>query len=423
MKPSFAQYRSHLSLLQDAALRAADPAAAVRRSLAAAELACMGRIFVVGAGKAGAAMAAAAEEILGDRIAAGVVSVPSLPPEGLHRLELIAGGHPVPTAGSLLAGEKIMQLLQIAAEEDLVLVLLSGGGSAMMEFPQPELSLEDIQKTNVILLKSGAAIREFNCLRTPLSQIKGGGLARMASPARVVCLILSDVVGNSLETIASGPTVYRKYPAEEIEEVLRKYHLRGILPLPVLDCLELYALDAPNPLPPDLRVENRIIASNRMAGEAAAAAAGGLGFRPAHLSDDWQGEAWDAGKRFAELLLRESGRGPACCIAGGETTVAVRGKGKGGRNQEAALAAAIVLEGKPDIALAVLATDGVDGPTEAAGAIVTGQSAARARRMGMDPDQYLVANNSYPFFESLGDLIVTGPTGTNVNDLFIGLVY
>ena len=423
MNPSFEDHREHLTLLRNAALRAADPAAAVRRSLSAVDIESNGRIFVVGAGKAGVAMASAVEEILGGRIAAGVVSVPSLPARKSGRVELVAGGHPLPSASSLRAGEQIMRLLQSAAGEDLVLVLLSGGGSALMEFPQPELSLADIQKTNAILLKSGASIQEFNRLRTPLSQIKGGGLARMAYPARVLGLILSDVVGNSLETIASGPTAYRKYSAEEIEDILRKYRLRGILPLPVLDCLELYATDGPNPLPPDLRVENRIIASNRMAGEAVAAAAGGLGFRTTYLADDWRGEAWDAGKRFADLLLRESGRGPACCVAGGETTVAVRGYGKGGRNQEAALAAALVLEGKPGIAMLTLATDGVDGPTDAAGAIVTGDTASRARRVGLDPDQHLAENNSYPFFASLGDLLRIGPTGTNVNDLLIGLVY
>jgi glycerate 2-kinase len=423
MKPSFERHRNHLSLLRDAALQAADPGAAVRRSLTAADLDCAGRIYVIGAGKAGAAMAAAAEHILGDRISAGVICVPVLPTQSADRFQFLLGGHPIPSSGSLAAGEAISRLLETTTKEDLVLILLSGGASAILELPQPGIALEDLRTATSVLLKSGAAIREINCLRTPLSQIKGGGLARMASPARVLSLILSDVVGNSLETIASGPTVFRRCSAEEINAVLEKYRLRGTLPSPILDFLDRYAAETPPPFPPAADVENRIIASNRLAGKVAGEAAGRLGFRLAYLADDWQGEAREAGKRFADLLSRESGSGPACCIAGGETTVAVHGEGKGGRNQEAALAAAIALAGKPDLALAALATDGVDGPTDAAGAIVTGETAGRARRMGMDPMHYLEENNSYPFFAALGDLILTGPTGTNVNDLLLGLVY
>lgn len=293
----------------------------------------------------------------------------------------------------------------------------------MAELPRPGIPLEDIQKTNRLLLKSGASIQEFNCLRSPLSLLKGGGLARLARPARVLSLILSDVVGNPLETIASGPTVFRQYSHEEISSVLEKYQLRKTLPLSVLSGLAQYAARAPEPIPPEPRVENRIIASNRAAGEAAAEEARRLGFRQAYLADDWHGEAREAGKRFVELLLRESGKGPACCIAGGETTVAVHGAGKGGRNLEAALAAAIVLDGKKDAALATFATDGIDGPTDAAGAVVTGKTVGRARKLGMDPLRFLEENNSYPFFAALEDLIITGPTGTNVNDIFFGLTY
>jgi glycerate 2-kinase len=424
MKPSFSQYRTHIAHLRDAALKAADPAAAVLRSLGPDDLSCEGRIFVVGAGKAGAAMTKAVEGLLGDRIAAGIVSMPNLPAQGARRVELLEGGHPVPTPGSLLAGEKIITLLQTTTENDLVIVLLSGGGSALMEAPQPGLTLEHIQATTDLLLKSGADIREINCLRTPLSRIKGGGLARAAFPARVLGLVLSDVVGNLLETIASGPTLLRRYSAEEIRSVLDKYQLHDTLPLPVLDRLNRYPVDPADPHDAAARVVNRIIASNRLAGEAAAAAAHKLGFRMASLSDDLQGSARTAGKRFAEQLIRESGRGPACCIIGGETTVAIHGGGgKGGRNQEAALSAAIVLDGEPNIALAMLATDGVDGPTDAAGAVVTGKTIERARRMGMDPLHHLGEHNSYPFFSALDDLLITGPTGTNVNDLFFGLVY
>lgn len=423
MKPAYSQHSLHISLLREAALQAVDPAAAVRRFLMPADLECKGRVIIIGAGKAGVAMTNAAIEILGDRPVLGAVAVPSLPLEKSGRVKFIRGGHPFPDAGSLSAGEEISHLLATTTKADLVLVLLSGGGSALMELPQPGLSLEDIRMANNVLLKSGADIREINCLRTPLSRLKGGGLARLARPARVLSLILSDVVGDPLDIIASGPTTPRDYSPDEIDFVLGKYSLRESLPPSVAI---FYNRDPASPPDSDVEIpsaENRIIASNRDAGDAAGSAARRLGFRPAYLADDWEGEARQTGKRFAELLIHEIGHGPACCIAGGETTVTVRGNGKGGRNQEAALSAAIVLEGKPDIALATLATDGVDGPTDAAGAIVTGKTVERARQLEMDPAQYLEQNNSYPFFAALGDLILAGPTGTNVNDLWIGLVY
>jgi glycerate 2-kinase len=421
--PDFSDFRSHIITLRDAALRAADPAAAVRRCLIEKDLDCSGRIFLVGAGKAGVAMARTAEELLGDRISAGVVSVPILPELPLTHVEFLLGGHPIPTAGSLSAGIAIARLLKNIRGDDLVLVLLSGGGSALAELPRPGIPLEDLQSANRLFLKSGASIREINCLRSPLSLLKAGGLARLACPACVLGLILSDVVGNSLEAIASGPTVFRNYTSLEIAAILDKYHLRKTLPPSILNCLDQYAGQAPGPVPPNARIENRLIASNRIAGEAAGAAAERLGFHLEYLSDDWQGEARDAGRRFADLLIQTVGRGPACCIAGGETTVTVRGAGIGGRNLEAALAAAIVLDRKPDIALATLATDGVDGPTDAAGAVVTGQTIDRARGMVLDPVQFLKNNDSYSFFSALGDLTVTGPTGTNVGDLWFGLVY
>jgi glycerate 2-kinase len=423
MKPAFSEHRTHFSILRDAALRAADPAAAVRRCLTEKDLECPGRILLVGAGKAGVAMARAAQELLGDRISAGVVSVPVLPERPVKNVDFFPGGHPIPTAGSLSAGNAIARLLRNISGDDLVIVLLSGGGSALAELPRPGIPLEDLQSANRLFLNSGALIREVNCLRSPLSLLKAGGLARLAYPARVLNLILSDVVGNSLETIASGPTVFRNYTSLEIAAVLDTYHLRKTLPSSILNCLDQYAGQAPAPVPPNARIENRIIASNHIAGKAAGAAAQQLGFRLEYLADDWQGEARDAGRRFADLLIRANSRGPACCIAGGETTVTVRGAGIGGRNLEAALSAAIVLDRRPDIALATLATDGVDGPTDAAGAVVTGQTIECARRLGLDPVHHLENNNSYPFFSALGDLIVTGPTGTNVGDLWIGLVY
>jgi hydroxypyruvate reductase len=292
------------------------------------------------------------------------------------------------------------------------------------------------------LLRCGAAIHEINAVRAQLSQLKGGGLARLARPARVLALILTDVIGNRLDIIASGPTAPAASTPQDALAVIEKYDLRDHLPAAVLRHLEsASSQDRPRasaPLGP-LRhlesvpsvdpppVENRLIASNRLACEAARLAARDLGFEAVFCGDDWQGEARRVGGRFAQIVMRsarEPGRPPALCfIAGGESTVAVRGPGKGGRNQEAALAAALAIAGAPNVVIAAFATDGVDGPTDAAGAVVTGDTIARARALGLDPKKHLDDNGSYPFFAALGDLIVTGPTGTNVNDLLFGLAY
>jgi len=426
----FADHRAHLAALRAAALRAVDPASAVRRFFSPADVAGAERVFVVGAGKAGAAMARAAVEILGERLTAGVIAVPQLPASAAERITFIEGGHPTPTEGTLLAGRAIADLLAQATARDLVVALISGGGSALLELPVEGLALADLRITNQQLLLSGAAVHEINVVRQRLSQLKGGGLARLAYPARVLGLILSDVVGNPLGLIASGPTVPATASPQAALAVVEKYQLRDRLPLIVLQHLES-ALSSS--VPSVSSVENRLIASNRLAGEAAAAAARELGFVAALIADDWQGEAREAGERFARLVSQkargqgEGGRGaggwPACLIVGGETTVTVRGAGRGGRNQEAALAAALVIDGLPDVVISTFATDGVDGPTDAAGAIVTGDTLSLARALGLDPQKHLDDNDSYSFFAALSSLVVTGPTGTNVNDLMFGLVY
>ena len=432
----FADHRAHLAALRAAALRAVDPASAVRRFFSPADVAGAERVFVVGAGKAGAAMARAAVEILGERLTAGVIAVPQLPASAAERITFIEGGHPTPTEGTLLAGRAIADLLAQATARDLVVALISGGGSALLELPVEGLALADLRITNQQLLLSGAAVHEINVVRQRLSQLKGGGLARLAYPARVLGLILSDVVGNPLDIIASGPTVPATASPQAALAVVEKYHLRSALPSAVLRRLEgvsSSATRAADTSSAAAAVDNRLIASNRLAGEAAAAAARELGFVAALIADDWQGEAREAGERFARLVSQkargqgEGGRGaggwPACLIVGGETTVTVRGAGRGGRNQEAALAAALVIDGLPDVVISTFATDGVDGPTDAAGAIVTGDTLVRARALGLDPQKHLDDNDSYSFFAALSNLVVTGPTGTNVNDLMFGLVY
>jgi glycerate 2-kinase len=452
--PIFNQHRLHFDALCAAALRAVDPAAAIRRSFSAADFADAKRVFVVGAGKAGVAMTQAAADILGDRLTAAVVSVPVKPTRTCERIVFIAGGHPVPNEGSISAGRAMAELLAQTTDADLVIALISGGGSALLELPHPGLNLADLQNTTDALLKCGATIHEINSIRARLSQLKGGGLTRSAYPARVLGLILSDVVGNNLDVVASGPTVPLSSSTEEPWAIVDKYSLQAVLPIAVLECLKHRPSDeksarnsnrtlnpskialTPSPSPkgrgevllepinpsPQV-VENRLVACNRMAGEAAAAVAKELGFEVFFLADDWQGEAREVAERFAQLLIDSAGHGPKCYIVGGETTVTIRGKGKGGRNQEAALAAAMAIAGRSNIALAAFATDGVDGPTDAAGAIVTGDTVKRAGLLGLDPQCYLDDNNSYPLLHALGDLIETGPTGTNVNDLLFGLVY
>ena len=426
--PRFADHRLHLAELRAAALRAVDPASAVRRSLSPGDFAEAERIFVVGGGKAGIAMAQAAAEILGDRLTSGVVSVPAVPSQTPAGITFVAGGHPTPTGGSLAAGRAIADLLTRTSPCDLVIAMISGGGSALLELPAAGLALADLQATNDALLKSGATINEVNTVRTQLSQLKGGGLARLAYPARLLALILSDVVGNPLPIIASGPTVPSTATKQDALAVIDKYRLRSLLPPVIVHHLTSPPSASISSVP---SIENRLIASNRLAGEAAAVAARALGFAAVFLADDWQGEAREVGRRLAERLVheaeergdREAEEKSVCLVVGGETTVRVKGAGRGGRNQEAALAAALAIDGLPNLVISTFATDGVDGPTDAAGAIVTCDTVARARALGLDPQKHLDDNDAYSFFAALGDLILTGPTGTNVNDLMFGLVY
>ena len=435
--PRFDDHRAHLAALRAAALAAADPAQAVRRWLTPADFAGAENIFLVGAGKAASAMALAAADLLGPRLTAGVVAVTSQPETAPQRVSIIEGGHPEPTLGSLTAGRALEALLSLVTARDLVIVLVSGGGSAMLELPRSGLTLADLQLTTAALLRSGAAVDQMNLVRTQLSQLKGGGLARLAHPARVLALILSDVVGSPLAAIASGPTVLSGPDGGAALAVVDRYGLRAQLPAAVLHALH----HGTGPLGGDApRVENRLIGSNRLAAEAAAAAAQKLGFETELVADDWQGEARLVGGRFARLVAAarrpletrpnprfELHAAPRCLVVGGEATVTVRGAGRGGRNQEAALAAAQVIDGQPGLAICAFATDGVDGPTDAAGAVVTGETLPRARALGLDPEHYLDDNDSYTFFTRTGGraggLLITGPTGTNVNDLMFGLAY
>jgi glycerate 2-kinase len=411
-----------------AALQAADPTAGVESALRSRhDLDRYERIIVVGAGKAGGTMGRAAEKILGRRIASGCINVKDgdrAIERGLRRIELRACGHPVPDERGVAGTKRIAELALEAGERDLVICLLSGGASALTPYPAPPVTLGDKREVTKLLLACGANIHELNSVRKHLSLFKGGQLARMASPARVLSLILSDVVGNDLDVIASGPTAPDASTFAEAYTVLEKYSLLGKVTPNVRERLEAGANETPKPGDPVFdRVENLIVGSNQISLDAAAAQAKQLGYRTLVLASTIEGETRDVARMHAAIarqILESSQpvKPPACIVSGGETTVTVRGAGLGGRNQEFALAAAIDVAGLKDALILSAGTDGTDGPTDAAGAMADGETVGRSRR---DAVHTLAENDSYPFFDELGDLVITGSTGTNVMDLHLVL--
>lgn len=341
---------------------------------------------------------------------------------GADAIEVIEGGHPIPDARSLQAGQRIREVLSDLRANDLLVCLISGGGSALAILPPPPLTLYDVQMLTEALLRCGAEITEINVVRRHLDLLKGGGVARLASPARLLTLILSDVLGDSLEAIASGPTAPDSTTKQDALFVLEKYGLHTRISPSVLAAL----LETPKPGDEVFtRVQNVVIGRNRDALQAALCQAQREGFHAVLLNDDLRGEARERGRALSRVLrdVHEQGKPvprPACLLAGGETTVALgEAKGRGGRNQELALAAVPELAGLPDVLFITLATDGEDGPTDAAGAVVNGETARRAVTLGLDPDVMLQQHDSYTFFTALGDAIRIGPTGTNVNDLVL----
>ena len=385
------------------------------------------RIVVVGMGKASARMAATLEDLLGERISGGLVvtadgyRVPTL------KVEVVEASHPIPDVRGCAAAERIVALVEDANEEDLVIVLISGGGSALLPLPAPGITLSDLAATNELLLLSGAKIQEINTVRKHLSQVKGGQLARHAFPAQVLALVLSDVPGDPLHAIASGPTVGDPTTFHQAEQILRQYHVWSDLPNPVRERIEAGVRNGIEETPKTgdgvlQRVTTTIIGSGSDAAEAALVEAESLGYRTLLLTTTLEGEAREVGKILASIAREESTRGeplplPALILAAGETTVTVRGSGKGGRNQELALSAALGIEGLSGVVIASIGTDGRDGPTDAAGGMVDGSTVGRMQEQGIDPQGYLDRNDSYTALEQAGDLILTGPTGTNVADL------
>jgi hydroxypyruvate reductase len=438
-----------IEILQEA-LQAANPALATQRAIRRDgnrliiqdqifDLQTVGRLFVIAIGKASLPMTQAIAGILGNRLERAIVLVK----EGYYcaeyfenlqeQVSVYEAGHPIPDERGVQASLKILKLLEDTTSEDLVICLISGGGSALLTAPVEGITLQELQSMTEAMLECGATIFEINPVRKHLEKLKGGQLAQYAAPARVVSLILSDVVGNPLDVIASGPTVPDPSTYQEALQVLERYQLVTNLPASIITHLREGAdgihPETPKPGNPTFDyVSNLIIGSNRLACQAALAKARQLGFNSIILTTYLQGEARQAGK-FIAAIAREIEAAqqpvarPACLIVGGETTVTIRGKGYGGRNLEVALGAVADLAGLNNVILITLATDGGDGPTDAAGAIVSSETLDRARKLGLDPTDYLARNDSYHFFEPLGDLLKPGPTQTNINDLTFLFVF
>jgi len=392
-----------------AALNAVDPAEAVRKYLPRIN----GNVYGLGIGKASIPMLTALAKLI--PLSGALAISKHASPSDFNLFPIQLGGHPVPDLNSLHAGEAALEFVSALHESDTLICLISGGGSALMTAPY--VPLDDLQMLTSLLLSCGARIDEINTLRRQLDRVKGGGLA-YATKARVISLILSDVIGNPLETIASGPTVPNPTRREDALVVLRKYGIEDQVPDSIVNHLKSENLP-PSSQQKTVRFQNIIIGDNKLASLAAAEQAQNEGFYAEILTNELQGEAREVGAMLAKRLRNETAKRkrPFCLIAGGETTVTIKGDGKGGRNQELALAAVNELSGMENVMLISLATDGEDGPTDAAGAVVTGESAQRAEKLGLDVADYLSRNDAYHFFQKLDDLMKIGPSGTNVNDL------
>ncbi len=437
---SLAQLRQEARAIFDAGLAAADPYLAIRRHVSVKngaihvvgksyDLSLYRRIFLVGAGKASARMASALEELLAERVAGGVVNVKYDHAVSLRTAKVNEAGHPLPDEAGHNGAREIVDLLEAAGERDLIFCLISGGGSALLPCPAEGLSLGDKQQTTQVLLACGATIHEINAIRKHISRVKGGRLARWAFPATVVALILSDVIGDSLDSIASGPTTPDSSTFADCLAIIGRYGIESRIPPPVFDLLKRGASgeveETPKPGDPLFdKVQNVITGSNRLALEAADEKAKALGYKSLLLSSFIEGETRVVAAVHGAIAKEIFATGnpvarPACVISGGETTVTIRGSGLGGRNQEFVLAAARDIAGLGNVVILSGGTDGTDGPTDAAGALADGSTVARAVKLGLDPEAFLQNNDSYHFFQPLEDLLITGPTFTNVMDLRI----
>jgi len=437
------QMREQATLIFDAALRAVDPEEAVFRHVKRngdtveigdkiLHLNHYDRILVVGAGKADAPMAKAVEAILGKRITDGVIVVKEGHGLPLEHIQIHEAGHPVPDRRGIAGTEDVLSLITGARKSDLIICLISGGASALLVAPVGDVSLEAKQEVTRLLLACGATIHEINTVRKHLSRAKGGALARLAHPATLISLILSDVVGDNLDVIGSGPTVPDSSTFQQAAQVLKGYGIWDQVPHSVRRHIEGgthgRVAETLKPGNPDFEKDAwELVGTNLQALTAASEEAERQGYRPLILSAMVEGETRDVAKVHIAIAKEVVLSGhpispPACILSGGETTVTLQGKGKGGRNQEFVLASAVALEREKRIVILSGGTDGTDGPTDAAGAIADGTTLARASKKGLDPLDHLKRNDAYPFFQELGDLLITGPTRTNVMDVRIVLV-
>ncbi len=405
--------REDARYIVDRAIETVLPERAVSKALEG--LGLRGKIFMLAIGKAAWRMASSARERLGETLKTGVVITKYGHSFGdIPGIEVFEAGHPLPDENTLKATARALEMLQ-GEEYDSVLFLVSGGGSSLFELPAEGVTLKELKDINNQLLRSGASITEINTIRKRLSKVKGGRLARMVAPAQVYSLVLSDVLGDRLDSIASGPAYPDSSTVNEALSIVEKYSLN--LSPAMIDAIKG---ETPNKL---LNVQTEIVGSVGKVCEAAGVFAGELGYEPLILTTTLDCEAREAGKLLSAIAREEKHdrpvKRPCAIILGGETVVLVKGEGKGGRNQELALSFAISAQGLTNTVLVSVGTDGTDGPTDAAGAIVDGQSRARMIDAGIDPDLYLIDNDSYNALKSSGDLLLTGPTGTNVNDLIV----
>jgi len=424
-------------------LQAVEPGSAIKRSCKREgdnlfigkrkyNLSGIKNIFVTGAGKATAPMAAAIEEILGENITRGIINVKYGHTANLNFIKLVEAGHPVPDINGIKGADEILNLVEGAGKNDLVLCLISGGGSALLVLPAEGITLKDKQDTIKILLSCGATIHEINTIRKHISEIKGGRLAKAAYPAGMISLILSDVVGDDLDVIASGPSAPDPSTFKECMEIFEKYKITKNIPKAVLSHIMKGASGKVPETPKEgdrvfNNTYNLIIAGNMEAISAARQESKKMGYKTLVLSSMIEGETRDVAKvhtAIAKEILKTGNPlpPPTCILSGGETTVNITGSGLGGRNQEFVLAAAIDIAKRKNIVVLSGGTDGGDGPTDAAGAIADNNTFKRAKSMGLNPLNFLLNNDSYHFFKQLDDLLITGPTNTNVMDLRIILV-
>jgi hydroxypyruvate reductase len=443
MSSNIGKMREHAMQIFEAGLQAVDPVEAINRHIKLEnDLLIIGgkqfnlndydNVLVVGAGKAVAPMAKAVEDLLENRISDGVIVVKDEHGLPLKKVRIREASHPVPDKRGVQGTEEILALVEKAGARDLVICLISGGGSALLIAPVQEISLEDKQNATKLLLASGATIHEFNTVRKHLSRAKGGMLAQMANPATITSLILSDVVGDDLDVIASGPTVPDSSTFKDAEQILKGYGIWEQLASSVRNHIEKGSSGQIEDTPKSdnaafLQCSQVLVGTNLQALKAAGKAAERLGYRPLILSSKVEGEAREVAKFYTAIAkeILESAypmEPPVCVLAGGETTVTLQGDGRGGRNQEFALASALAIEGLDNVIVLSGGTDGTDGPTDAAGAIADGTTVARALKSGLDPKDFLQRNDSYSFFQKLDDLVMTGPTRTNVMDLYMLLV-